>query len=265
MGISIYIADMRRLPLAEQYEHILACLPEEDRVKSQRFIRQEDRIRSAVGALLIRRGVEAELAKRGLLNPQLDEFLHSDHHSLDDSMRMYNIVKNEYGKPYVEEYPDIHFSLSHSGEMIVYAKSDKSLGIDVEKICDIDITEFESYLTKIDKRLLESSIDTDNFEVSLSVKKRQITSTALSKKLVQFYRIWTIREAFAKKVGIGLSVFDNDDVNIDYDNERIIFHGKELMYRTFLADDHIISLCADSISNGLKPHFITRKEWNDYY
>lgn len=245
MGISIYIADMRSLPLAEQYEQILGCLPEEDRNKSQSFIRQADRVRSAVGALMIRHGVELELAKRGLINPPLDESLHSNRHSPDGPVGMYNIVKNEYGKPHVKEYTDIHFSLSHSGEMIVYAKSDKPVGIDVEKICDIDIMEFESYLTESDKRFIESSSPKD--------------------KLKLFYYVWTIREAFAKEVEIGLSVFDNDDVYIDYENERIIYLGRELMCRTFLADDHVISLCAENITQGLELHFITRKEWNDYY
>ena len=41
---------------------------------------------------------------------------------------------NNYQKPYLKDYPDIHFNGSHSGEYLVCALSDVPVGIDIQKI-----------------------------------------------------------------------------------------------------------------------------------
>jgi 4'-phosphopantetheinyl transferase len=43
------------------------------------------------------------------------------------------INKNQYGKPYLKEYPNFNFNISHSGEYVLCAVDDKSIGIDVEE------------------------------------------------------------------------------------------------------------------------------------
>lgn len=45
---------------------------------------------------------------------------------------------NEYGKPFVEKFSDFHFNLSHSGEWVVCTTANFNVGIDIEKISEIE-------------------------------------------------------------------------------------------------------------------------------
>ena len=45
---------------------------------------------------------------------------------------------NEYGKPFVENFSDFHFNLSHSGEWVVCTTANFNVGIDIEKISEIE-------------------------------------------------------------------------------------------------------------------------------
>ncbi len=113
------------------------------------------------------------------------------------------------------------------------------MGVDVEEIRDIDVSVFHRFLSGNEKSLIASGAD----------------------PLLAFYTVWTVREAFAKETGRGLSLFEEEGYRIDYDEEHIFFHGKVLMFRTFHMDGHVISLCAEAIPAGLHPHKITAAEW----
>ncbi len=212
----IQFADMRSLPLREDYDLILSRLTEAARGKARSFVRAEDRIRSAAGALMCAKGIGAAPG--------------------DAPCRM---AYGPYGKPCSEGHPEIQFSLSHSGAMIVYAQASAPVGVDVEEIRDIDVSVFHRFLSAAEKRLIASAAD----------------------PLLSFYRVWTMREAFAKQTGRGLPLFGEEKYEIDYDKERVFFHGGVLMFRTFPVDGHVISLCAEVIPAGLRPHKITAAEW----
>ncbi|MEG0157181.1 MAG: 4'-phosphopantetheinyl transferase superfamily protein, partial [Anaerovoracaceae bacterium] len=90
-------------------------------------------------------------------------------------------------------------------------------------------------------------------------EKKRITTAP--NRLAEFYRIWTIREAFAKKDGRGLAVFEQEEIRIDYENNQIFFQDKVVMVRTFLWEGHVISLCAEHLPKEIRPQFITAEEW----
>ena len=50
------------------------------------------------------------------------------------SFKKIEILRNEKGKPYLKNFPDIHISISHSENSVVCAVSDKPAGIDIQKI-----------------------------------------------------------------------------------------------------------------------------------
>ena len=69
-----------------------------------------------------------------------------------------NVFKDKNGKPYFDSKPDIHFSISHSGDYAMCAFSDNPIGADIQKIqeifvfypffiCDAD-TEWRNVLKK---------------------------------------------------------------------------------------------------------------------
>ena len=58
-----------------------------------------------------------------------------------------NFTLNEHGKPYAAGL-DVHFSISHSGNYAVCAVSDKEIGVDVEKIREINPKIFERFASE---------------------------------------------------------------------------------------------------------------------
>lgn len=105
--------------------------------------------------------------------------------SLYNSKRLLrNIEYNPYGKPYLPE-SDFRFSLSHSGKYVVLALACRmDLGIDIEEIKDMDITEFKNAFTEEEwKEIICSQCP-----------------------LEQFYACWTKKESAAKADGRGLAI-----------------------------------------------------------
>jgi len=94
-----------------------------------------------------------------------------------------SILYNDYGKPYFKENP-IHFSISHSGEIVICAiTSNCEIGIDIEKISNINIDNFKD------------TIDPNEWF--------KIISSAQPK--TEFYDYWTKKEAAIKAHGFGQS------------------------------------------------------------
>ncbi len=94
------------------------------------------------------------------------------------------------GKPYAEGL-DIHFSLSHSGNLAVCAISDKPVGIDVEKVRSVNMHVAEKMFTQ---------------------KEQYYISSEKRKTQQRFFEIWTKKEAYVKRLGTGITDFQSFDV-----------------------------------------------------
>lgn len=93
---------------------------------------------------------------------------------------------NNHGKPYINN--KIHFNVSHSNEMALYAFTNIGpIGIDIEKIQPI------ANILEISKQYFS-----DNEILALK-------SLKLDEQLISFFNCWTRKEAFVKAVGTGLS------------------------------------------------------------
>lgn len=103
--------------------------------------------------------------------------------------------KNESGKPFAKNLP-VHFSISHSGNMVVCAVSDKEIGIDIEKIKPFNPKAAEKFAT-------EKELD-------------YINSTKNG-----FFEIWTLKEAYFKCIGTGLGA-DIKSVSFEITPSQII-------------------------------------------
>ena len=91
----------------------MGCLPESSRAAVLKFRKPADLQRSLLGEALAR----AQLSRVSGI-PAID----------------LTIVRTEKGKPHLEDFPDLHYNISHSGEWVVMAQSDMEVGIDVERI-----------------------------------------------------------------------------------------------------------------------------------
>ncbi|HKX86202.1 MAG TPA: 4'-phosphopantetheinyl transferase superfamily protein [Flavobacterium sp.] len=131
--------------------------------KIKRYRRWQDAQSSLLGRILLFKGVE-EIYKN---NPHDKVMKHT-----------------KYNKPYFDN-DLIRFNISHSGEMVVCALSDKyELGIDVEIVRDVEIIDFKSHMTEN---------EWSNIIMSGNEK-------------ASFFDYWTQKEAVIKAHGHGLTI-----------------------------------------------------------
>jgi 4'-phosphopantetheinyl transferase len=96
---------------------------------------------------------------------------------------------NDFGKPRLKLNSDIFFNISHTNGVAVMAVSKiEQLGIDIEKINS------EKEVSKVVTHYFHPE------ETNL------IESLATGKKVKIFYTIWTLKEAYIKAKGLGLSI-----------------------------------------------------------
>lgn len=89
--------------------------------------------------------------------------------------------KMKSGKPYLPEYPDFHFSLSHSGIWAVCAVGEYPVGVDVEQVRELRRGVAERWFSAEECALL-AQLPPDGF-----------------------YQFWTLKEAAVKASGEGLA------------------------------------------------------------
>lgn len=89
---------------------------------------------------------------------------------------------NTYGRPFIDSHID--FNISHSDAIVICAISFVSrVGIDIEKIRDIKVDDFDRIFTESELNLLKKSTNC----------------------IKDFFRLWTIKESIIKADGSGLS------------------------------------------------------------
>ncbi|MFB4330818.1 4'-phosphopantetheinyl transferase family protein [Paenibacillus sp. CR_12] len=94
------------------------------------------------------------------------------------------IIRNAYGKPFLKDHDNLHFNVSHSGQWVVCAVGYEPVGIDVEKMENIDMDIAKRYFHKTE------------FNALLNCPP--------SERLSRFFDLWTLKESYIKAVGKGL-------------------------------------------------------------
>ncbi len=150
----------------------------EDRLKySKKYFNQKDRILSISGEVLLR----YILRKIEIYNPI--------------------IVNDYYGKPFLKNFPNIHFNISHCEEYVFCGVSNYPIGVDIECIHDIDLNIAKTQFHPKEYEYINNSND----------------------KIESFFEIWVLKESYLKMKGIGLSLgLKSFYINIDEDKDNIM-------------------------------------------
>lgn len=120
--------------------------------------------------------------------------------ALNERPEKINIKNAEHGKPYLADYPELAFNLSHSADIMVIAVGRNCrLGVDIE-YCKPRT----NLIGLADKCFAEEELAYWN----------QLPD---AQKLLEFYRFWTRKEAFVKATGRGIALGVNHCV-IDPEN-----------------------------------------------
>lgn len=99
------------------------------------------------------------------------------------------IHKAEYGKPYLPNYPELAFNLSHTGNKMVVAMAyNCGLGVDIEQC-----KPRKSLAALVDKCFAQ-------------VEKSYWQKLPESQQTQAFYRFWVRKEAFVKATGRGIAL-----------------------------------------------------------
>lgn len=186
-------------------------ISEEKRIKINRFKSDADYNRSLYAEIIIRRFfIERFCLKNSKINMRYDNL----------------------GKPYVQNFPDIHFSISHSGNYIAVAFASEFIGIDIEKLKDFDYK-------GIANRYFEGFEKDYIFEIgdkNISLKR--------------FYEIWTVKESYTKFRGVGLTKGLNH-FNIENFSNKNTFcikdknSNEKYLAKSYEMDkNHIFSICS---------------------
>jgi 4'-phosphopantetheinyl transferase len=98
------------------------------------------------------------------------------------------IERGEFGKPFLRDFQEVHFNVSHSGEKLLIAISNTPVGIDIEQI-----KPRKSLVSLVKKCFAQSE---QNYWFDLPENE----------KLAIFYDFWTRKEAVVKGIGRGIAL-----------------------------------------------------------
>lgn len=141
------------------------------------------------------RGKESYIASRWLLRTVLGRYM-------DLAPEAVEFLRTDKGKPFLP-HSDIHFSLSHSGHWAVLAvASTELIGVDVEAV-------------KATRDL--SGIAASYYHPHEFSRLQSLTGAEHSD---YFYRLWTLKEAFFKALGTGISA-GLEKIQLELDGYRI--------------------------------------------
>lgn len=199
----------------------------ERRVRISKHRNEADKKRSLIAELLIRKA-----AYEKLMIP-IDKV---------------KISYNPYGKPYIANARKFKFNVSHSGSYVVIAVSEYGVGIDIEKIREIDMGIAQRFFTKNEYSFIES--------LASEVDKKNV-----------FYMYWTLKESYIKAIGKGLNIPLNSfefaiGNNISLNHQRS--KGKYCFTSTTL-NGYAVSLSSKSYDLKYKYIYTDEADIYNYY
>lgn len=110
--------------------------------------------------------------------------------------------RHEKGKPFLKNANSLQFNISHSADRLLVAiANDDEVGVDIERCAPINALE-----------LAERFFNPQEYQQLLRIE--------ISQQLTYFYRLWTLKEAFIKAIGEGLS-FGLDQFIVDMQNDSM--------------------------------------------
>ncbi|MGN0605096.1 MAG: 4'-phosphopantetheinyl transferase family protein [Oscillospiraceae bacterium] len=211
MKITAVYADLS-VPFQE-YEKYMKYISEERQEKIKRYRHDKKKIISLFAELLVRYKFSQKYGTRDI-----------------------SFGYNEYGKPYVNDYPQYHFSLSHSGEYIVFAENSEPIGIDIEKTaCNIRVA--RRFFTEYEAGVIENS----------------------DEKEKMFCRVWTSKEAYVKMLGTGFAAMHFNTFNV-------LDNSLDCKFFTYpLNDKYMITLCGKNIEEDIEKEEISFEKIIDFF
>ena len=139
------------------------------------------------------------IISQGVLRYLLSRYINKAPHAI-------SIERHKKGKPFVKDAPSLHFNMSNSGNMCVYAFSaDGEIGIDLEQIRELP------------------DLD-DLIQKNFTAKEISFITQNPKNKSMRFFRFWTFKESYLKAIGEGMRL-DPGKLEFTVEGETIKLQG----------------------------------------
>lgn len=145
-----------------------------------------------------------------------------------------NVVLSEgsCGKPYLSNYPFVHFNLSHCENGVVCMISDSAVGIDITSVKKENMSCIYSSMTINE---IKEILHAENLEV-------------------QFTKFWSLKESYCKCIGMGIDSYIRE---IDFSNcVGSVFTRYGKMFQVNEVEGAVLSWCASHESSILEINLI---------
>ncbi len=140
----------------------------------------------------------------------------------------YRLEKGEHGKPFLPDYPNIHFNISHCKGLLLCGFSESEIGVDAELI--------RPYNGRAAKRIFSA-------EEMEAVQRSSCPDEA-------FFQIWTLKEALGKNLGTGLSSLMSEITFIlDGRQPRCLAYPEKYFVQKIIQKKWVVSICTDNPLN----------------
>ena len=206
--LKVYYANIAPLREAISRERNMFLIPEARREQLVKLKSEVEQMRGLAVSVLLRIALEEEGVSFDTL-----EF-----------------ARGAHGKPYIVDC-DIYFNVSHAGEYALSAGCDQDVGVDVESLTRLD--EQPNQVMRIAERIL-----TD--------KERKLWEQS-GMNASELLRIWTRKESYAKREGIGLSI----GLESVYTTENAFYQERQLK------DEYYMTVCTAHESEPMQVFDLT--------
>lgn len=206
--ITVYYAKISPFLKADDFGFCLNLVEERRREKILKLSGREEQARSLAAGSILHYALCRELK----LSP--------------DTTGAFSIGYEEDGKPFLTEYGDMYFNLSHSGEYVCCAAGDEPVGVDIQKHTPVREKLAHRFFTKEDNRKLALCSDKE---------RRNL-----------FFRMWSIKESYVKLLGKGMRK-GLDSFEINWEQKAVFEKDKEspaaFFYEKRDIPEYSFSLC----------------------
>ncbi len=134
------------------------------------------------------------------------------------------VIKGKMGKPSLADRPDIHYNLSHANGIAACIVSEQECGIDCENV--------REHRPNVMKR-------------AFSANERQMVENASAEERdLLFFRLWTLKEAYVKALGTGIS-YPMDKAEFSFRGGEIVTNIKDCRFRQYIISGgkYVVAVC----------------------
>ena len=144
------------------------------------------------------------------------------------------VVFGEHGKPSLAERPELRYNISHADGIAAAIVSEYECGIDCERVRPYRPSVFRRCYSDYERRIVENAPENE--------------------RDMLFFKLWTLKEAYVKALGTGLS-FPLRNAEFSFNGENIITELSGCTFSQHIIDrEFVLSVC--DLSNKIEPQKI---------